>query len=282
MNAPKILSAVMLAAVCAILSVSCEPLEPSTYSERLFRVGTVRLNSLGTKAYIVNDSFPGNSEESFALRNFRTAADMKKFGVENNDRVVAVMDFNAVGSMANAQITLEGLQKIEVSKFAAKRPSDTLNYDYHFYPFALVNVNYTSIWTAGHIVNIAPIYYISESGAEPEFQLDPVVLRNDTLFARLYSYIPDIDMSQTRASQSLLCFDMASLRDSSDDAANQSIRKSILAGLTELKNKKKKDVFTLTIVTPDSLRSYSAGSDDVRWRHPMLDHAVSVSVKFDF
>lgn len=282
MNAPKILSAVMLAAVCAILSVSCEPLEPSTYSERLFRVGTVRLNSLGTKAYIVNDSFPGNSEESFALRNFRTAADMKKFGVENNDRVVAVMDFNAVGSMANAQITLEGLQKIEVSKFAAKRPSDTLNYNYFFCPFTLVNVKYPPIWAVGHIVNIAPIYYIPESGAEGKFQLDPVVFRKDTLFARLYSYIPDIDISQTPPAQSLLCFDIASLREPSDDAVNQNIRTAILDSLSELKTKKHKDTFTLTVVTPDSLRSYSAGSDDVFWRHPALDHAVSVSVNFDF
>ncbi len=268
----------MLAAVCAILSVSCEPLEPSTYYERFYRIGTVKLNSLGTKAYITMDAIGDDEPESFDLRNFRTQADMEKFGVKNNDRVIAVMDFNAVGTMYNNQITLDKLQKLEISKFAGRKPADTLNYNYHFYPFTLVNVKYPSIWAVGHIVNIAPIYYIPESGAEAEFQLDPVVFRNDTLFARLYSYIPDIDISQAQASQSLLCFDMASLREPSDDAVNQNIRTSILEGLSKLK----KDSFILTIVTPDSLRSYRADSDKEYWRHPMLDHAVSVSVNFDF
>lgn len=274
MKASKLSGLVMLSAVIATV-VSCDPMEPSTYYEQFFRIGTVRLNSQGN-ASIVMDAIGDDDPESFDIRNFRTRSDMEKFGVRDSDRVVAVMDFNATETMYNNQITLNRLQKLEISKFADRKPADTLNFDYYFRRFTLVNVAYPGIWATGHIVNIAPVYYVSENAAPAEFYLDPVVLRHDTLFARLYSRIPGTDHSQLRATQSLLCFDMASLREPGGDADNQNIRNSILAGL------KGRSSFTLTVVTPDSLRTYSAGYDGVLWRHPMLDHAVSVSVKFDF
>lgn len=277
MNSSRISLTAILAAVAVGVLVSCDPVEPSTYNEQFFRIGTVKTNSLGTTAYITMDATMDEESATFDIRNFRTESDMKQFGLKPNDRVIAALEFNAVGTMANSQITLNRVQKLEISKFATEKPADSLNYDYFFKNFTLVNVPYPSIWATGHYVNIAPLYYIPESGAQGTFYLDPVVFRADTVFARLYSYIPEIDNSQSRPSQSLLCYDMSSLRERSSNTENQCVRDSILSGLSKMKNK---DSFTLTIVTPDSLRTYSAGV--VRWRRPMLDHAVSVSVKFDF
>lgn len=276
MKAWKISLFAMLAAVAAGTVASCDAVEPSTYYEQFYRIGTVKLNSLGTKAYIAMDAIGDDEPESFDIRNFRTEADMEKFGVENNDRVVAVMDFNATGTMYNNRITLDRLQKIGISRLETVKPSDTLNYNYFFTTFTLVNVRYPKIWSTGHFVNIAPAYYVPENSGPAEFYMDPVVFSNDTLYARLYSRIPSIDNSQSRASQSLLCFDMSSLRESSADAANQAVRTSALEGL------KGKNSFVLTVVTPDSLRTYRSDSDKEYWRHPMLDRMVSVSVDFDF
>lgn len=261
-----------LAIVIMAMVLSCGPVEPSTYTEHFYRIGTVRL--VNGNASIMMDL-----DESFSIENFKTESDMKKFGVSDNDRVLAAMTLEAVGSMSNAVVTLYALSKIDTQKFAASQPSDTLNYYYQFTKFALYNSEYPAIWNVGHLVNVTPTYFVPEEHEDVKFQLYPLSFENDTLTARLYSYIPDCDVSlNPNYTQSLLCFDISSLRDSVSDSKSQEIRDTILARLERMEN----DKFTLTVITPDTLRAKNSKAADKTYIQPMPGLPKSISVPFDF
>lgn len=272
MRIRNILESVLAIATMAMV-FSCDPMEQSTYTEPFYRIGTVRL--VNGNASIKMDL----TGESFSISNFRTESDMEKFGVSNNDRVFAAMTLEAVGSMSNAVITLDALSKIDTHTFAASQPSDTLNYYYQFTKFALYNSEYPAIWNVGHLVNVIPTYFVPEEHEKAEFQLYPLSFENDTLTARLYSYIPDCDVSlNPNYTQSLLCFDVSSLRDSVTDSKSQEIRDTILARLERMEN----DKFTLTVITPDTLRAKNSKAADKTYIQPLPGLPQSISVPFDF
>ena len=273
MKAFRILAAVVTVIASAFTLMSCEPVKQSTMYERFYRVGTVRLT--GNIASIDFD----NSNEAYIIDNFKSEADMAKFGVKAGDRVFLALDFNAEGSMENATITLSMLSKIETLRFETTAPSDTLNYYYQFSKFSLYNTEYPSIWTSGHIVNLAPTYFVPEKHEPVKFFLNPIAFEHDTLFTRLYSYIPDCDVSLNPAyTQSLLCYDMSSLRDRSSDPANQELRDTILARMDRMEN----DYFTFTVMTPDTLRAKNAKNTESDYLQPIANPSKSIRVKYDF
>lgn len=269
---------ILLTIAAAATVVSCDPLEPSTYYEQLFRIGTVRYNkSYGTVSILFDSIYDDGDKvaQVYALDNFRSKNDMDAFGVKDSDRVIAIMDFNAVGTMYNANITVSSLKKIDVRKFETKRPDNTLDWFYSMRKLTMANVEYPEIWSTGHIVNIAPVYY-APSGSTAEFYLDLVGFRHDTLFSRLYSKIPESDMGIQKASQAILCFDISSIRETSADVSNQEIRSSVISGLEGMH----RNSFTFTVMTPDSMRT-KYNETDMRV-YPGFDYSKSVPVKFDF
>lgn len=267
------LKTIILTFLATAAIISCKPLEPSTYEEQFYRVGTVLLKN--GKANIQMDC----TNETFDFINFKTESDMDAFGVKNGDRVFAAMTLYAENSMNNATITLNELSKIQTQKFVTSQPSDTLNYYYQFTKFALYTSEYPAIWNVGHLVNVTPTYFVPEEHQPVSFQLYPISFEDDTLKARLYSYIPDDDVSLNPAyTQSLLCFDISSIRDKAADSKSQEIRDTILARLERMEN----DKFTLTIVTPDTLRAKNSKAAEKEYIQTLPSPSKSVTVPFDF
>jgi len=269
----RILSAAVATLTSALILFSCDPLEPSTYYEQIFRIGTVKLN--GNIASISMDC----SDEAVIIDDFKTKADMESYGLQPEDRVFVSLDFNATGSMDNCEITINQINKIETRKFETSKPADTLNYYFQFTKFGLYTVEYPAIWAVGHLVNFAPICFVPEEHGPVNYYLNPIGFENDTLLTRLYSYIPDCDISlNPQYTQSLLCYDLASLREQSRDPENQAIRDTILARLERMPN----ETFTFTVMTPDTLRAKNSKSTEAYYLQPVANLPKSVSVKFDF
>lgn len=254
------------------MMLACDPLEPSTYTENFYRIATVQCSD--GKASLLLD-YTG---EKYNLENFKTESDMKSFGLKNGDRIIAEIEVNAVGTMSNNKLTLKSVaDTISVLKLAKTQPADTLNYDYQFNVLWLVDQRYPAIWSQGHLVNVAPIYYVPSNESVTGFYLYPMQMNRDTLEMRLYSYIPDNNLAirgYASASQSLLCFDIASLRDSVADATEHKHRKDLLKDIEKLNQ----DSLMVHIFAPDTLRG---SLDGIYYEHyPRV--SVSISIPIDF
>ena len=257
--------------IASAFIVSCDPLSPSTYTENFFRIASVKC--VNGEASLLFD-YTG---EKYNLDNFKTESDMKQFNLNNGDRIIANMQLYAEGSFANNKITLESAEVYPTLKLAEARPSDTLNHDCQFNVLRLVDQKYPVIWAQGHLVNIAPIYYVPSEESKKEFYLYPMQMNNDTLEMRLYSYIPDNDLAlrgYSSALQSWLCFDVASLRDQVADTTEQKHRSVILKNIEKLN----KDSIMVHIFQPDTLRGVL---DTIPYeRYPRV--TVSIKIPFDF
>ena len=102
-------------------------------------------------------------------------------------------------------------------------------------------------------------------------------MNKDTLEMRLYSYIPDNNLAMHgsyNASQSWLCYDISSIKDSVADADEQAHRQKILSDIKKLK----KDSIMVHIFQPDTLRGML---DTIYYeRYPRV--SVSIKIPLDF
>jgi hypothetical protein len=272
-----------ICATCIISSVliqSCDPLEPSTYSQFFFRIATVKIQD--NKASLYTDYL----HESFFPKNLKTAEDVYNLRLADKQHIIAVLTVDAVGSMDNNSITLNAISRLDTTNCVLHKPSDTLNYYYYFtkYDFDRMvsdsvypSYIYPKIWAEGHIVNISPTYFVPTEKDKAEFYVYPFDVRSDTLMLRLYSDIPNCDLNlyPDIYYQTLLSIDISSVRDSADNPVDQVVRDTIWSRLDRLNQ----DRITVTIVTPDSLRAkYKKGT----FNQPQHNLSVSINIPFDF
>ena len=254
---------------------SCEPLEPSTYTESFYRIASVRFKD--GKASLLID-YTG---ETYYFSNFSTQADMNRFNLKDGDRVIAGMTLSAVGNITNNKLTLDAVSKFAKNAVAQSRPSDTLNYKFQFDVLNIINIQYPKIWSQGHLVNLAPTYEVSSQDKSVQFHLYPLGASNDTLTMKLFADIPDTVSSQNILyEQKLLCYDISTMRDSVSDPAENAYRDNLLTILANAG----KDSITVQILAADTLRQIWNTSSGIKERKyfPIPRAAVSVSIPFDF
>lgn len=254
---------------------SCEPLEPSTYTESFYRIASVRYKD--GKASLLID-YTG---ETYYFSNFSTQADMNRFNLKDGDRVIAGMTVSAVGNIANNKLTLDEVSKFAKNAVAQSRPSDTLNYKFQFDVLNIIKIQYPKIWSQGHLVNMAPTYEVSSQGKSVQFHLYPLGASNDTLTMKLFADIPDTVSSQNIFyEQKLLCYDISTMRNPVSDPKENAYRDSLLTLLANAG----KDSITVQILAADTLRQIWNTSNGIKERKyfPIPRAAVSVSIPFDF
>ena len=254
---------------------SCEPLEPSTYTESFFRIASVSYKD--GKASLLID-YTG---EKYYFSNFSTQADMNRFNLKDGDRVLAGMTVSAVGNITNNKLTLDEVSKFPKNPIAESRPSDTLNYKYQFDVLNLINIQYPKIWSQGHLINMAPTYEVSSQGKKADFQLYPLGASNDTLVMKLFADIPDtVSSGNIFYEQKLLCYDLSTMRNPVSDPAENAYRDSLLSILANAG----KDSITVHIFAADTLRQTWNTSNGIKERKyfPIPRASVSVSIPFDF
>ena len=270
----NIIRTLLAACIASAMFLACDPLEPSTYTETFYRVGTIKLNNNG-RVTLVTDIL----NESLIFKNLVDSADLAANDLKSGQRVIATMTLEAIGSMSNNTITLNEVRIIPKSKVEDSHPSDTMNYYYKFAVMQLNEATYPSIWATGHLINISPVYFIPRSNCKAEFHLYPITFRNDTLFMRLYSDIPDCDMSlNPDYTQSFLNYDLSTLRDAAANPAEQERRDTILARLDRLRSEE----FTVYIMTPDTLRAKDTKNPKGPYLQTVPGLSVSTKVKLDF
>lgn len=254
---------------------SCEPLEPSTYTESFYRIASVRYKD--GKASLLID-YTG---ERYYFSNFSTQADMNRFNLKDGDRVIAGMTVSAIGDITNNKLTLDEVSKFPKNAIAQSRPSDTLNYKFQFDVLNIIKIQYPKIWSQGHLVNLAPTYEVSSRDKSVKFHLYPLGASNDTLTMKLFAEIPDTVSSQNIfQEQRLLCYDISTMRDPLSDPAENAYRDSLLSILADAG----KDSITVRILAADTLRQKWNTSNGIKERKyfPIPRAAVSVSIPFDF
>lgn len=269
----NIIRTLFAACIAATLIQSCEPLEPSTLTDTFYRIASVQYAD--GKASLLID----NTEDVYKISNFSTASDMALFDVQNGDRVIAELTRTAIGNITNDKLTLNRIiQKYPTLAIDESRPSDSLNYRFMFNILELANVSYPKIWAQGHIVNVAPVY-ISSPEKVPHFHLYPLNVKTDTLVMQLYAEIPDT-ISKWEAQQSLLCYDISTLRDSVSNPVEKNYRDSLLNLLSATNSK---DI-TIQIYSADTLREKWLVKDSVMEKKYVTipSQVVSVSIPFDF
>ena len=254
---------------------SCEPLEPSTYTESFFRIASVSYKD--GKASLLID-YTG---EKFYFSNFSTQADMNRFNLKDGDRVLAGMTVSAIGNITNNKLTLDEVSKFPKNPIAESRPSDTLNYKYQFDVLNIINIQYPKIWSQGHLINMAPTYEVSSQGKKADFHLYPLRASNDTLIMKLFADIPDtVSSGNIFYEQKLLCYDLSTMRNPVSDPAENAYRDSLLSILAHAG----KDSITVHIFAADTLRQVWNTSSEIKERKyfPIPRASVSVSIPFDF
>lgn len=277
----NILRTVFAACITSVLLIqACDPLEPSTLSENFFRIATVVYKEGRVGFYTDYD------HELFFPYNFRDTTDAVSAGLSDGLHVKVWFTLDAIGSLDNNTITLNGFKKIDNTRLADQKPSDTLN---HYYYFAKYNLThdilskddsytdylYPSVWAEGHIVNIAPTYFVPDASDKAEFRVYPYNMSNDTLFLRLYSYIPTCDISiNPDYTQTLLSLDMSSIRDNAANPSEQELRDTILARIDRLNTGR----IVVRIATPDTLRALNSNSKDNRYVQPAPTQTLIVGL----
>ena len=175
---------------------------------------------------------------------------------------------------------------IPIRKVEESKPIDTLNFYYYFAKFRLYTRDYPSIWSEGHILNIAPVCHVDDDKNKSDYFLYPYDFIGDTLMCRLYSDIPDDDVSLNPAyRQTFLCYDMSSIRNAAANPDEQILRDTILARLDRVKEKQSK--ITVIIGTPDTLRAKNSKVRDqdgntVPYVQPVPGLPISTTITLDF
>ena len=265
----NILRSALAVSILSALVLSCDPMEPASYKEMFYRVATVK--SISGRASLKFD-YTG---EEYAIDNFKVESDLKNFKLKNNDRIIAALEYYAISSMA--KISLVEAYVYPTYKLEESRPADSLNHDCRFNVLNMGDVKYPAIWAAGHLVNLAPIYYVPSSDCTRNFYLYPMQMNKDTLEMRLYSYIPDNDLAirgYGSSTQTWLCYDISSITDSVSDPDELSHRQKILKDIKKLN----KDSIMVHIFQPDTLRGMM---DTIYYeRYPRV--SVSIKIPLDF
>ncbi|MCQ2065825.1 MAG: hypothetical protein MJY66_08220 [Bacteroidaceae bacterium] len=267
---------ILLSAAFILTAVSsCRELEPSTWTETLHRVATVRQSGESVRLEI------DYSGENFILGNFKNASHMAAFGVRDGDRILAHMTYNAVGNANNATFTLDSIHKIAVSDLEISCPPDTQNFYYEMDVLELVSLSYPAIWNAGHIVNLAPVFFVPEGERKADFSLYPLCVRGDTLVVRMYADIPDDDVSLfPQYRQKIMNFDISSLADSVADPVEHARRQAMLASLRTYGESR----IYVQVVSPDTLRAKSSKNQSSGYKFELTTQLIpqTVRIPFDF
>ena len=282
----NILRTAFVACITSVLFIqACDPLEPATLSENFFRVATVVYKE-GRVGF-----YTDYNHELFFPSNFRDTTEAVNAGLTDGLHVKVWFTLDAIGSLDNNTITLNGFKKIENTRLADQKPSDTLNNYYYFAKYNLTHdilskddsytdYLYPSVWAEGHIVNIAPTYFVPDASDKAEFRVYPYNMSNDTLFLRLYSYIPTCDISiNPDYTQTLLSLDMSSIRDNAANSSEQELRDTILARIDRLNTGR----IVVRIATPDTLRALNSNSKEKRYVQPAPNRSTEpVTIPIDF
>ena len=269
-------------AVCAASAIilSCEPMEPDSYTENFYQIATVKFSN--NKASLLMDV----SGNRFYPKNFSTQTDMDRFEVKNGDRVIAIMTLYAVGNIANNELTVNNLYRYPTFALAESKPADSI-YNYRYYlekktfnkGSAYTQLTYDKAWAQGHLVNFMPEYSISKQDVEAEFYLYPVeVNENNTLVMTLYSNIPDT-LPAKYSDYSFVSFDLSTLRNQVADSIEQVRRDSILTKLERLN----RDTINVEIHQPEIMRDLwktSEGVIEKQYYNPRS--YTTVRIPFDF
>ena len=278
-----------LFAVCiasALLVQGCERLEQPTYSQTFFRIATVKIQN--NEARLYTDKL----HETFYPKNLKTAEDVHNLGLVNNQHIIAVLTVDAVGAMSNNSITLNAFARLDTTKCVGQKPSDTFNNYYYFTPYDFDRMAtdsvypsyiYPRVWAEGHIMNITPTYFVPNGTDKAEFHLYPFDVHGDTLMMRLYSDIPDCDISlyPNTYFQTLLSIDVSSVRDNADNPTEQILRDTICARLDRLKATHKEKI-TVMVYTPDSLCAKNSRNPQGTYKQRIQGLPVSIKVPLDF
>ena len=130
----NILRAAFAACITSVLFIqACDPLEPSTLSENFFRVATVVYKDGRVGFYTDYD------HELFFPSNFRDTADAVSAGLTDGLHVKVWFTLDAVGSLNNNTITLNGFKKIDNTRVVGQKPSSDFNYYYYFAKYNLTH-----------------------------------------------------------------------------------------------------------------------------------------------
>lgn len=282
----NILRTAFAACITSVLFIqACDPLEPSTLSENFFRVANVVFEEGRVGFYTDYD------HELFFPSNFKDTTEAINAGLTDGQHVKVWFTLDAVGSLDNNTITLNAFKKIDNTRVVGKKPSSDLNYYYYFAKYNLTHdilskddsyteYLYPSVWAEGHIVNVAPTYFVPNATDKAEFQLYPYNISNDTLFLRLYSDIPTCDVSiNPDYMQTLLSLDISSIRDNAANPAEQELRDTILARLDRLNTSR----IVVRITTPDTLRAFNSSTKDNKYFQPIPNLPTEpVTIPLDF
>ena len=257
----------------AFMIQSCEPLEPSTFTEKFYRIATVQYTN--DKASLLLDC----TGERYYFTNFATQSDMELFDVSHGDRVIAGITVTAIGTLSNNKLHLDEIAKYPIFSLAESHPSDTVfNYRFQFDTYTLVNQTYPKIWSQGHIVNVTPSYLVSSTDKTAQFYLYPLDVTNNTLVMRLYSNIQDT-LPAYYAEHAFLCYDISTLRNPVSDPDEQLHRDSILTKLDLIGT----DSIKVQIYEPEIMRDIWKTDDGIKEKKYYNPRAyVSVSIPFDF
>ncbi len=264
--------------ITSAMILSCEPLEPSTYTETFFRIGTVKI--VKGKPVFNTDYL----HETFSFENVKDSADMARFNFKDGDRLRTSITLKAVGSMNNNKLTLNEALPIKIRSIEKAHPNDTLNFFYYFAKFDMSSLIYPSIWSEGHLINIAPVCFVPRETSKANYYLYPVDFSGDTLILKLYSDIPDCDVSlNPNYAQKLLCYDISSIRDSAATPQEQVLRDTILARMDRLQQEK----IVVTVTTPDTVRAknskvFDKDGKNIPYLRPVPGLPVSTVITLDF
>ena len=277
-----LLAASLLSAMAVI---SCDPMEPSTYSENFFRVATVKFE------YGKVGFYTDYEHATYYTVNLKDTASAIAEGLHEGMRIKAWFTLDAVGTMNNNTITLNGYAPLESTRCVSQKPSDTLNYYYYFAEYDITHdilelqytsdlYTYPSVWAEGHIVNVAPTYFVPSAKDTAAFFVYPYDVRNDTLVLRLYSYIPDCDVSLNPVfRQKLLSIDISSVRDSASTPAEQAVRDTILNRLDRLHPQN----IYVTVETTETARAKNSKNGAGQYTMPISGLPTKpVQIPFDF
>lgn len=261
-----------LGAVVLFIS-SCEPLEPSTYTERFYRLGTVV--SKGDKAEFSID-YTG---EKLVFENFKKSSDISSFNVKNGDRVIADMTLNAIGNMG--KFHMNKMNKITVTRIDSVAPSDTLNHYFRLGRWSIdQRFEYPNIWSNGHFINVIPITNPTKNDADKiRYYIYPIDFKSDTLVMRLSAYVPNNNRSLNAEVSSLISCDMSTLRNATFSAEEQEWRDSIFNHFDNANI----DSMYVQVTTYDSIWYHY--EDTVTWIKKgvlMKGGALTTRIPFDF
>lgn len=258
-----------MSACVAIISLmtSCEPLEPSTYTEKFYRLGTVVAN--GDKAEFSID-YTG---EKLIFKNFSSTADFAAYNVKDGDRVIANMTLHAIGHTGT--FYMNSMSKINMTPIDTVAPSDTLN---HYFRFSKLTLDgrfvYPDIWSNGHFINVTPASNPLMSEIDKmKYHLYPIHFMSDTLVMRLSANVPGNNRQYNSEQSTLISCDMSTLRDIVPSVKEQEWRDSILNHFDNAAI----DSMYVVVTTHDSV--WYNFRDTITW---VQGGAVATRIPFDF